>query len=341
MFGEAGKQEVKIALAAARFLRRPSPSLSDLLRADQTIGLDTAALEALINPADPGEVLAALLADLTQGRQERNRTGPRRLHTAPTETSATTRVSGTRHRAAGIRDLSDEPAYREPRRVPGEIGKERSHGLPHPRGSAAADPAGTGAIAGPGGAGRDRTEPATPTIAKRRARLRQSLSNPSTADGPLVDPPAAPPNTRKLSPAVRHTDRGTGAPGTDVGRQKKRRRNLSPCHALVRLAEASVTTVPEGPETHAEAGIESTGAQLEAVPRDMATPGRSNPDRQSWPATNSLVTQENTLSIAEQSGETDSSTPARRPRPRPAEVRLPDDANELAEAAWRNGVDAP
>lgn len=324
---EAGKEVVKLALAVARRLRRPALGLSDLLHADLRVGLDTAALDALIAPPDPAEVMAALLADRARGRQLSDSAGSRRLHTLPTDSGDPSRLSPARHRAAGTRHPSGETEYREPRRAPGEIGKERAHRCPNPPAISAAEP---------GVASRDRPDNLTPTIAQRRAWLRRSLTPQSTAGESRVEYSDLATKERNISPAARPIDNDMRARGTQAGRQELRQRDQLPRHGLVRLADAQMILLPKGPETHAEPDIEAASTPGETTPEDLATPKRIDPD----PAMNHSATETSPRPISEPSGQVDATAPVTKSRPRPIALRLSDDAPDLAEAAWRNGVDA-
>lgn len=347
---ERTNPEVKLALAAERRLRRPAMLLRGLLEAAGRAAGRPDALDELL--AGPGglPVLSALLeAPAPAGDPERVRRPGRQLApaTAPAAAGGRLRsVPGGAHRGApplpatgGVPRAGSPPDVPALRRDESAAAMRGPHAAPLPRESAGAQ-----------------------QIAARRADLRRSL---------LTLPPASGSAAARLTGA----DAGTGPlragapltprppesggvarlPGVDegVGPREAPRQAL---HALVAAAERVTRGAPQlDPVAVAS---RAPGAAADAMPDAVAESAGMSPAAAPFPAAPAAAFVPGTdgnaadpTPLTASRAPPDAPMPGAAVMPRPAApsyprrqydalpLRLDDDADALAEAAWRNGVD--
>jgi len=338
-----GMDEVRIALAAMRRFRRPAPGLHDLLWAEARLGLETDALDTLISPPDPGEVLAALLRIRGTGERASARTGPRRLDVPKGAQGQTSGVSSARQPEGVVRNLS-VPKHRELRRTVGEIGQDSRNDT---AGSLKATALGTETAhnrAQPSSMLRAQPETVKPGIAARRAMLRQALRDPSVADPASNRSHGQARASPKTVSKQRNSVAGNPKPNARSGVDRPATGTPAVRHALVRLAETHKCAGPalrdlyDAPGRAEQAGedpeIQRQPAPL--APEKPTTPARTGPTAADHGPNGPIPSADN---LPADPAETP--IPVGKPRPRPAVPRLSDNGTDLAEAAWRNGVDAP
>ncbi|MEM1161267.1 MAG: hypothetical protein AAGJ28_10065 [Pseudomonadota bacterium] len=346
---DSARAEVRAALWTARQLRRPAQGLWTLLQGAETADAPEQMVEDLVAPQDDLQVLDRLLSQSSGQAQQRQR-GRRPRLVSPLRTEGRDRWIPDNAKGA-------EVAAR-PVGVPGELNKDlRSLESAPRRGSASRQ------FDAPEGVDRQpvssatlpeadtRTRP-TETLAARRSALRRSAALSTTehasteADslpgGPteLVDRataavPEAAPQPSALSTLARSLfDQMDRSPADETAQ-------------LTRGTEASTaqeeTTAPTGPEEvvpsmDASDPALAAPADADAAPRrDRSTALAGQNDSRSPDAPPSA--QDRPVPELVQATRSQSETQPQQNR-QTGRPKLSDDTTRLAEAAWRNGVDA-